>query len=162
MNVLPLKVPSLREREGDVSILARVLLEEMAANYKRDAVHLSEAAVNLLESHSWPGNVRELSNALEHALVHSGGSEILPNHFPSELLARRVEQKEPLPVPVLAVEQPTPRKTVGYYKKPDDETERRRIEEVLRQVGGNKVQAAKRLEMSRTTLWKRIRQYGLG
>jgi two-component system, NtrC family, response regulator HydG len=160
LNVLPLQVPSLRERDGDISTLVNVLLEEMAANYQRENMHLSADAITLLESHTWPGNVRELSNALEYALVHSAGSEILASHFPAEMLTKLA--------PVLSSSSSTPiapiqpsRKTISYYQKPDDNSEKQRIEQVLQEVKGNKVQAAKRLEMSRTTLWKRIREYGL-
>lgn len=157
LNVLPLQTPSLQERDGDIPILVQVLLAEMAPSYGRENVYLSSAAFALLESYSWPGNVRELSNALEYALVHSSGSEIHPQHFPANLGKQLHITSKGQSNPVLH----NPRKTIGYYRRPEEQTEKQLIKQMLLAVNGNKVQAAKRLQMSRTTLWKRIKEYKL-
>ncbi|MBF0454901.1 MAG: sigma 54-interacting transcriptional regulator [Magnetococcales bacterium] len=154
LNVLPLETPSLRERSGDIPVLAQVLLEEMAQRYGREGVSLSREAIALLESYHWPGNVRELSNVLEYALVHSVGREIFNQHFPDKMVNKMPK--------ALDEKAETGQKTVGYYRKPIGESEKDLILRVLQSVKGNKVQAAKQLNMSRTTLWKRLRDYGLG
>ncbi|MBF0445873.1 MAG: sigma 54-interacting transcriptional regulator [Magnetococcales bacterium] len=165
LNVLPLKTPALRDRDGDISILAQSLLEEMAEHYNRENLHLADDALNLLESHNWPGNVRELSNALEYALVHSTNNTILARHFPTELFIKQASTQPNISSytnssPPTADLNPN-KKTIGYYQKPDGVSEKQMIEKVLKAVKGNKVQACKRLNMSRTTLWKRIVKYGL-
>jgi len=92
-----------------------------------------------LESYRWPGNVRELRNALEHALVTTTGDRIRLEDLPPLGGGRR-----PGPVPA-----------------PRDEGEARRILEVLRVEGGHKSRAAKRLGISRVTLWHRMKALGL-
>jgi two-component system, NtrC family, response regulator HydG len=164
LNVLPLNTPSLKERDGDVPILARLLLEEMASRYKRSGLFLGEEAIQVLESHSWPGNVRELSNVLEYAVVHSSGSELLAQHLPVKLLNQpaAVPSISPLTNEAPLLNVVPDRKTISYYRKPDDDfSEKQIIERTLLKVGGNRLQAAKLLNMSRTTLWKRIRRYEL-
>ncbi|MBF0380828.1 MAG: sigma 54-interacting transcriptional regulator [Magnetococcales bacterium] len=165
LNVLPLKTPPLNERDGDIPILAQTLLEEMADHYKRENLHLSEEAIKLLESHNWPGNVRELSNALEYALVHSTSSTILASHFPTDMVKQLTLTTTPIPqepqLNQLVVDQNPNKKTIGYYQKPDDISEKQMIQQALKKANGNKVQASKLLNMSRTTLWKRIVKYGL-
>jgi len=156
LRVLPLQVPPLREREHDVPFLANQLLGNLVQRYKRSDVSVSQEALDLLEAHDWPGNVRELLNVLEYALVQTDGDTILPRHLPPELQAARA------PAPVretsIAVEAPLTR----YYHPPRaPEDEKAAIQRTLREAGGNKAQAAKILGMSRTTLWKRLKEYGL-
>ncbi len=171
LNVLPIRTPPLRERIEDIALLAQSFLDGMAERYQRRETRLSKEAIALLESHDWPGNVRELGNALEYAMVQTSGTLIEPHHFSRELFDKHQtgEGLSPPPAPVTDRPGSTPRppestghgKTVGYYRKTDDATEKRTIEKTLRETGGNKVETARRLGMSRTTLWKRIRAYDL-
>ncbi|WP_296639354.1 sigma 54-interacting transcriptional regulator [Thiobacillus sp. 65-1402] len=151
LRVLPLHVPPLRERKEDISMLANKLLGDLGKRYKRDNLRLAHEALLALEAYDWPGNIRQLFNALEYALVHADGPTILPQHFPPEI--------EYVAPPAPGVAAPEPLLARPYYRpqrQPVNEAEI--ISRVLAESGGNKAEAARRLGMSRTTLWKRLRQ----
>ncbi|MEO5362865.1 MAG: sigma 54-interacting transcriptional regulator [Magnetococcus sp. DMHC-8] len=150
LKVLPLQVPSLRERVEDLPLLAQRLLEQMKKPAGRERVTLSGEALAVMTAYPWPGNVRELSNALEYALVQGDGALILPSHLPEELFkgAERAPREE--------------KKWTRYYRPPGGSShEKEEIVRILRSVADNKVEAARQLGMSRTTLWKRLKQYGI-
>lgn len=157
LRVLPIKVPSLRERRDDIALLSDHLLGGMIQRYKRDEVQLSPGALQVLESYHWQGNVRELVNALEYALVQTDGATIEARHFPPEIQVGAITQPTITVVPGKAAPIDLPR----YYQRPSCEEEKAAIERALRETGGNKSATAKALHMSRTTLWKRLREYGL-
>ena len=163
LRVLPLRAPSLRERREDIPLLASTILFDLTRRYKREYVTLSTQATDVLLSYDWPGNVRELVNALEYALVHADGAVILPRHFPVEL-----SSVKPLPaVPAGQNAGTTISEGRGevlltrYYRGSATEHEKELILAKLAEVGGNKSTAAEKLGMSRTTLWKRLKQYGI-
>jgi DNA-binding NtrC family response regulator len=81
LNVIPLRLPALRERGGDVLLLARFFVEMYVRAYGLPAVELSEEAAKWLQTYAWPGNVRELQNLMERAVLLSGGKSVLPGHF---------------------------------------------------------------------------------
>ena len=155
LRVLPLRVPSLRERLEDVPLLAGAILSGLASQYKRDDIPLSPQAMDTLLAYDWPGNVRELANALEYALVHADKAAILPQHFPAELKGAALPHTSP--------EEPKePQlKLTQYYRGPAEMHEKELILAKLAEAGGNKSVAAEKLGMSRTTLWKRLKQYGI-
>lgn len=151
LRVLPLRVAPLRERSQDIPLLASKMLAELAERYRRSGLRLAPDAMAALESYHWPGNVRQLSNALEFAVVHAEGPVVeRRNLLPEILEPRRPDSRAPE-----IAEAPTTR----YYRSTDTPTEEReRIRRVLEQTGGNRAEAARRLRMSRTTLWKRLRE----
>ncbi|WP_332674964.1 sigma-54 interaction domain-containing protein [Aromatoleum sp.] len=147
LHVLPLHVPALRERREDIALLASTLLRELAERYRRPDLRLSPEAITEMESFSWPGNVRQLFNSLEYAVVNSDGALILPGHLPPEATIATPDRRA------------VPRPVTRYYTPPATEgDERREILRVLAESGGNRAEAARRLGMSRTTLWKRLNQ----
>jgi DNA-binding NtrC family response regulator len=151
LRVLPLHVPALRERQEDIPLLAVKLLGNLAKRYDRPQLRISPETMRLLENYDWPGNARQLFNALEYAVVQSDGNMLLPEHLPPELVSA---------IPVL---QPTPGESVRmtrYYAAPaSPEDEKQMIRKALHESGGNKAEAARRLGISRTTLWKRLAKY---
>lgn len=150
LRVLPLEVPALRERREDIPLLANKLLSELAERYRRPDLALSAEAMTALEAYDWPGNVRHLFNALEYAVVHAEGATIRPKH-----LLREVVAGAPLQTVPRAMGVPLTR----YYQPMENEVaEQALILKVLEESGGNKAEAARRLGMSRTTLWKRLSQ----
>ena len=153
LRVLPLHVPSLRERRDDIPLLANSILSDLAKNYQREDVTLSAQAADLLLGYDWPGNVRELVNALEYALVHADSTVILPRHFPAEL-------RDAVPASPVS-EGRNDALVTRYYRGSAAEREKELILAALAEAGGNKSIAAEKLGMSRTTLWKRLRQYGI-
>ncbi len=150
LRVLPLRVPSLRERRDDIPLLASSILSSLTRNYKRDDVMLSAQAVELMLGYDWPGNVRELVNAMEYALVHADGTAILPRHFPAEL-------RDAVPATTVSKGKNDALLT-RYYRGSAAEREKELILATLAEVGGNKSAAAEKLGMSRTTLWKRLKE----
>jgi transcriptional regulator with PAS, ATPase and Fis domain len=153
LRVLPLRVPSLRERREDIPLLASTILSGLTRHYKREDVTLSTQSMDALLGYDWPGNVRELVNALEYALVHADGAAILPRHFPAEL-------RDAIPTTIVS-EGKGEASLTRYYRGLAAEREKELILAALAEAGGNKSTAAEKLGMSRTTLWKRLKQYGV-
>jgi len=148
--VLPLEVPALRERREDIVMLATKLLTDVALRYKRKPPQLAHETVLLLERGEWPGNVRQLANVIEYAMVHCDGDVLLPQHLPTDIYNRRLE-------PETTSEVATAPLTRYYRPAADRQYEQSLIRQTLREAGGNKAEAARRLGMSRTTLWKRLK-----
>jgi DNA-binding NtrC family response regulator len=138
LNVFTIQLPPLRERREDIPLLAEHFLKKYATAMNRPVPRLTPEAVDLLLTYDWPGNVRELENAIERALVISRGAEIQPAHFPFQL-------------------QPHP---AGNGQTLED-VERAHIERVVRQCDGNLSRAARILGIDRSTLYSKLRRYGL-
>jgi transcriptional regulator with GAF, ATPase, and Fis domain len=150
LRVLPLEVPALREHPEDIPLLVGKLLGILTARYRRPDLTLSAGAMMALEAYHWPGNVRHLFNALEYAVVQAEGSTIQPKHLLREVVAGATAQPAP---------PGTDAQLTRYYQPTGDgPAERALILKVLEESGGNKARAARRLGMSRTTLWKRLSQ----
>jgi DNA-binding NtrC family response regulator len=134
LNVFPIRVPPLREREGDAALLVEHFLRR--AGRDRDA--FTPEAVALVEAYRWPGNVRELENAVERALILAGEGRVEARHLPAEL--------RPGSLPLQGASAP----------ESLDEMELRAIEEALAKSGGNKRRAAELLGITRRRLYSRI------
>lgn len=132
INVFPIVLPPLRERVEDIPPLVEYLLKTLGAPHPRVAPEV----LRLLKAYAWPGNIRELRNVLERALLLARGEPLRPEHFPGLTTPRR------LPRPAL----------------PTGHLEPARVLEVLTQVGGNKKEAARRLGISRATLYRHLRR----
>ena len=147
LNVLPLQLPPLRERREDVPLLAQRFLERFSRRLGRKVEAVSRQAVVVLKSYAWPGNVRELENVIERGVMLAKGTELRPEH----LLMPGLERGAPA--------QPT-EGGVG-----DDlsvaELERLHVLAVLKRVGGNQKQAAQILGISKSTLWRKLKEYGV-
>ena len=143
IGVLPLHVPSLRERREDIPLLARRILASLAVELGRGEPQLSEAAEAALTSHSWRGNLRELRNALERALLNASGDVIDREDLPRDLSIAEVATED-----------------IAHGTL--EEVERRYVLRVLEAEGGNVERAAQRLGIPRSTLYQRIKVYGVG
>jgi transcriptional regulator with PAS, ATPase and Fis domain len=138
LDVFGIQLPPLRERRGDIPVLAAGFLEDIGRSLGRPAAELTREAHDLLAAHDWPGNVRELRNALERAAILCGTGPIAREH----LLLH-------------------PRMAAPSVAKDLRTVERRRIEQVMRETDGNKSRAASRLGLTRTQLYVRLRKYEL-
>ena len=144
--VLPLTLPPLRERGRDeIADLTFSILADLRRRHGRGPARIGAEALALVLRHPWPGNIRQLRNVLERVVLLSGDvEELLPAHLPPELRT----------APSRALE------LVG-----DDlslaEAERLHIGRVLARCGGNRLQAARVLGITRSTLYKRLKEYGL-
>ena len=152
LNVMTLKVPSLRERGEDVPLLALHFLETFARDFGRQFAGFSDEALRVLAAHPWPGNVRELRNTVERAALLTPGGHIEPGHLTLGSSA---------PGAVDAHGAPEARITLapGNYSLRSMEAELIRV--VLEQAGGNRSQAARMLGVNRTTLYNKLRQYDI-
>lgn len=160
LRVLPLTVPALRNHLNDIPLLASTMLTNMLARQPGRDIQISNETLTLLETYHWPGNVRELVNTLEYAMVHMDGTMIQPRHLPPELQERKSQT-----VPMYPNASPGNTATLvqRYYRAPTLATsqEKELLENALKESGGNKTAAAERLGMSRTTLWKRLKQHNI-
>lgn len=151
LRVIPLHVPALRERKEDIAMIADKLLLDLGAQYKRDGIKLDRETLTALEAYEWPGNIRQLFNALEYAMVHADGLIIYPRHLPPEIKAETQLASPPRQTEFALVR--------SYYRPPQrNEDEFEIITRTLAETGGNKAEAARKLGMSRTSLWKRLKQ----
>lgn len=154
LNVVRIEVPLLRERKGDIPMLAGYFLHKYATELGRRTPQLAPQALACMEAYAWPGNVRELENLMERAAVLCQGDEVTLEHFPSEI--SRAAQVEP-EARAIAPELPE-----SFAMKPQVEAvERRLIEAALRQSDNNKAAAARLLEISERALWYKVKRYGL-
>jgi transcriptional regulator with PAS, ATPase and Fis domain len=145
LRVIPVFLPPLRDRPGDVALLAEKLVEELNGRSRRRIEQISGAAHAVLARHTWPGNVRELYNAITYAFVVGDGPVLRPTELPPELVAPELDLQAA----------PTPESPAT------SDPEARKILAVLERTGGNRDRAAKILGLSRVTLWRKMRALGL-
>jgi len=146
--VFPLRVPPLREHAEDLPAIADAWLDRCAAAGNPRPAGISEDALAWLLAYPWPGNVRELQNVLEFAALRAGGGLVAPEHLPEEILAHR----RPGATGVAGVAAlPLAR------GRPGRALDRAEVLAALAATDGNRAEAAKRLGVSRVTLWKRLK-----
>jgi two-component system, NtrC family, response regulator HydG len=143
--VFPLRVPSLREHLEDLELIAGSWLRRHAGATGEGPKALSAAALARLRAHPWPGNVRELQNVLEFAWLRAPGALIEEAHLPEEL-------RHAAASPAAAAAPAAPRGR-GALERAD-------VLGALEAAGGTRAEAARRLGISRVTLWKRLKEYG--
>lgn len=144
INVIPIRLPPLRDRIEDIPLLANAFFEKTRLKSENPIGGISEEAMSLLMTHRWPGNVRELRSAIEYAFVACHESLIQPAHLPHSVCGDR----EP---PGLSGD---PVSNLADFRK-------RELMEALKKSGGNQAGAARLLGVSRVTVWNRIRKYGI-
>ncbi len=152
LNVIPIHLPPLRERKADIPSLVEFLLDRFAAKGKGKATSVSPRTLAILMDHQWPGNVRELENVLEHAMVCSRTSVIEPDALPRSLVNGQTA--------------PTPSASTGGQSGASAastaaDSERETILRALESSRWNRGLAASHLGIDRTTLWRKIRRFGI-
>ncbi|WP_425805623.1 sigma-54 interaction domain-containing protein [Desulfitobacterium sp. Sab5] len=155
LNVVQIKIPSLKERQADIIVLARYFMLKYNASFGKAIEEIDLETIKILQNHTWPGNVRELQNCIEHAMNMVGRDdfELLPKHLPSYLRQRSTSVKDAV---VLEIKP-------GSLNLGDAlrEAERKIIKEALQVVKYKKVKAAQLLGISTTTLWRKLCEHGL-
>jgi DNA-binding NtrC family response regulator len=162
LKVFQIRVPELKERPEDIPQLAAAAVARWNERVEatRRVPGISDEAIEVLGAYDWPGNVRELMASVEYACIVCDGKRILPCHLPEEVLegpqpsvgtnghgdakkgdARAAEPKR--------------------YQAPDANAEREAIKSALEEANGNRTRAAAKLGMGRTTLWQKLKEYGL-
>ena len=144
INVFPINCPPLSARLDDIHLIVQSFIEQNAAKVSKRIFGLTSEAMEALLSYSWPGNVRELRNAIEYAFVLCPGNWIGKEHLPPKIAA--------------GTKRPVARR---HRSTASDQEERSLLLHTLRKVGGNQSEAARLLGVSRVTVWKRIKKYGI-
>jgi DNA-binding NtrC family response regulator len=139
IQVFEVHIPPLRERRADIVVLCDTFLQEIGRSLGRPPAGLTQDAKTALLRHEWPGNVRELRNALERAAILCEGGLITADH----LTLHRPQRLQAAQTSDLKI------------------VERETIEHVMRDAGWNKAEAARRLGVSRTQLYVRLRKYDI-
>lgn len=142
ISAIQITAPTLRERPEDIPVFAQLLLDRLTADCGRDQMHLTRSALMKLQKHSWPGNIRELRNVLERVLMGAKSSEIdaLDLDFATSPDGQNPEGPSNLTL---------------------KELERLHVIQVLNEEGGHVDRAAKRLDIPRSTLYQKLKTYGL-
>jgi transcriptional regulator with GAF, ATPase, and Fis domain len=155
LRVFPIEVPRLRDRREDIEPIAKLLLGRAGARTGR-ALRLSPEAVRLILSYPWPGNVRELENALEFAATVCQGQTVQPEDLPPEVLDGLVLAEEAAAPPERAAARPEPAAPGSVSPE-----ERSQVMAALASHRWNRVETARALGVSRSTLWRRMRALGI-
>ncbi|MHB8859558.1 MAG: sigma-54-dependent transcriptional regulator [Thermoleophilia bacterium] len=140
LNVMEIYIPPLRERKKDIEPLSRFFLAKHTPGYRKRIKGFSRDAIQILRNYSYPGNVRELENIIERAVILEKSPMITPESLPQSLKLFQIETLEPDKV------------------KPLDEIDREYARYVVEMLGGNKTEAARLLGISRTSLWRMLKE----
>lgn len=156
LNVININIPSLQERKEDIPLLAKHLLKKISSEMERHVTDISDEAMLALSSYDWPGNIRELANLIERALnlVDKQATiqiEHLPRYITDEILTNTTFGNAKI-VPI---------KIDGSLNDIYQYIERKAIKQALDEFKGNKLKAANKLDISRTSLYKKIKLYDL-
>jgi two-component system, NtrC family, response regulator len=150
LKVVTLRVPPLREREGDIALLAEHFLAHFCEEHGKETMGLSPQALAALGRYGWPGNVRQLRNVLESAVIFHQGEEIGTEDLPAEVRGEGAERGATFGAPVQA--------PVGEPRTMD-EIERQAILETLARTGGHRAEAARILGIGLRTLQRKLKDY---
>jgi two-component system response regulator PilR (NtrC family) len=158
INVIPIHLPPLRDRRGDIPILAEHFLAKYTAQMRKKVTSISHQAVELLTSYSWPGNIRELENAIERAVALERSPTILPESLPPAIRG----ESETIKGAVAVAPAPSVLPDAGFdLEQHVQHIEREYIAEALRRAGGVKVRAAELLGMSFRSFRYYMKKYDL-
>jgi DNA-binding NtrC family response regulator len=146
INTVVLRVPSLRERREDIPVIAEELLSDLSVSVGRPRLRISERGMDALLRHSWPGNIRELRNALESAVLLSESDVLDTFFFDSDVIPFSTSQSA----------DSSASENAEFLTL--EEVEIKHILSVLSSVNGNVVLAATRLNIGKTTLYRRLKQ----
>jgi transcriptional regulator with PAS, ATPase and Fis domain len=147
LNVVPLEIPPLRERIGDVQVLLTHFINQFTQDHDLPRVSISKCALNRLNAYSWPGNVRELRNVCERLCILLAGRIIDENNLPPEIVSRLSDQKPQFYLPERGINL--------------EQLEIDLIRQALDRTRGNRSRSAKLLGISRDTLMYRMQKYGI-
>ena len=145
--VVPITLPPLRERTGDIPLLAKAFLKEFAAENNKNVNDFTPEALEALMNYAWPGNVRELRTAIEHAVVLTRGEKIGLRDLPPAMRGSGFGA--------------VPGRLPAQSDLTVAQAEKQLIVRALKECGGNRTKAARKLGMSRRTLHRKLRLYAL-
>ncbi len=161
LKVVEIRLPPLRDRQGEIPMLAYHFLSLFRDQLKRNILGISDQAMNALALYPWPGNVRELSHVMERACVLCEGSTISLEHFPEEIRSQQLPQKT---ISALTPADTSPEgrqstKTVSVSTYAPYISEKDEIIDALKRARGNKSKAARMLNVDRSTLYRKMQRH---
>ena len=160
LNVVNIRIPPLRERREDIPEILDFYLKKSAADNGKDVADISPEALGVLMAYDWPGNVRELRNCVERMVVFARGATLTMTDVPADIRSAVGEQFEAkaMPQKTTGAAPAEPPAAIGLNVK---ENEKSLIIKALEECGGNRSQAALKLNISRRTLYRKLHEYGL-
>jgi transcriptional regulator with PAS, ATPase and Fis domain len=159
LNVIKIEIPPLRNRIEDIELLSKKLLEKLEGRFYRKAISISPEVIERLQFHTWPGNIRELENVLERAINVLDGNRIEMSHLPLYLRDNGTEDPAKSAFETRSSEQGVVR--IQPLKETLAKVEKEAIQHALNKVGGNKQEAAKLLEIGKTSFYEKCKLYDI-
>ncbi len=144
LKVMEISIPPMRERQEDILLLAKFFMQEYNKEFNRHVQKMAQETEKLLISYPWPGNVRELKNVIERGVILCQTDTLMPEHLPIELKYETETSSSA---------------RTSYGKISLEEMEKMHIQDILKLVKGNKSQAARILDISRSTLREKLKSY---
>lgn len=145
INVVPIHMPSLRERKADIPLLANYFLKRYSTETKKNIFGISRATMNILYGYDWPGNIRELANTIENAVIFCKGREIIPADLPK--ISEVTSHTKEFDLRLSSSSLPLAEATI--------------IRKVLEETNWNLKRAAKKLDIARGTLYSKMKKCGI-
>lgn len=161
LNVVRLHLPPLLKRGDDIRMLIDHFLQTFSPRFKKKVTEVSEEAKQILLHYPYPGNVRELRNIVEYAVNICEGNRILPDHLPAYILEYDPDEQEINGGLNGTPENPSSRRPSEGSDLTWTDTERKMIMEAMVKAQGRRAEAAKILGWGRSTLWRKLKRYGL-
>ena len=161
LNVIPIYIPPLRERQDDIPLLVDSFLDKYKKTLNMEEKRISEKALNLLMRYDWPGNVRELENVIERALVVGKHKVIWPEDLPERIRGFGVDAKGEIHGVRILLDSTSIKKYSTSLDKAVDRLEEDMIILALKETGGNMTKAARALKISLRALRYKVKKHGL-
>ena len=158
LNVVNLRLPSLRDRREDIPLLAAHFLDRISREHGTKFT-LSDEALRTMMKHDWPGNVRELENSVERACALSSGPVLHLGDLPTQLQNFHLQNRRSLTLSATALGAPGSARAPVL---PLAQLEKQAILETLRKLNGDKLLTARLLGIGKTTLYRKLKEYGIG
>jgi len=141
INAIQLEIPPLRDRKEDIPVLSEFFFRKYSAQYQKEGLKLDRGAREVLQQHDWPGNIRELEHTIEKGVILSDGNQVSREHlFP------RISATRP---------------STSLFSLNLEDHEKQVVERAMREVNGNVTAASKKLGINRSTLYQKIKKYGI-
>lgn len=159
LNVLSIHLPALRDRLDDILPLSNYFIQKYSRTFDKRVTSISQEAQIILSKYSWPGNIRELENIIERAIIVCKGSLIEPQDLPDQLYVGALSKHK-----ISLYERPSPVMSSGLETSTMQGKEQREFEELtaaLQKWSGNLSEVAKQLGVSRPTIYRKLKKYGL-
>ena len=157
LNVVTIELPPLRRRIGDIRLLTDTFLARLGERIEHPLPRMAPETYQALEACPWPGNVRQLENALEQAVILCRDETLEPHHLPRDLFPHATDPTSAHPGAEATTPSAPPGPGGGHRRRLDRET----LRATLEACGWNQVRAAEALGVHRSTIWRRMKQWGL-